>query len=187
MARDPGGEAGGGRLGRGILTLVLAVLVGSGLLFGLTAGVGAIWHVVTTTGPVQSPSRSTPSASKSAMPSMSAAIQVRLSVNPPPLGGVKGPNGQVYDAFVPASFTMKANKTYSVTVLNYDTAPHTWTSPSLGVNALISPGSPSSPSHTTFTIHPKAAGVFVWFCATPCDSWAMSHNGFMRGQVTVVA
>lgn len=112
---------------------------------------------------------------------------IRLVVDPLPLGGKRGPDGKVHDAFVPAGFTMKLGATYKVTVLNYDDMPHTWTSPALGVNAWIPTGSKSSPSRTTFVIHPTSTGTFAWYCATPCDSYSMSHDGYMRGHVTVVA
>ena len=88
---------------------------------------------------------------------------------------------------MPATFTMKVGTTYQVTVVNYDDMPHTWTAPGLGVNAAIAAGSDSGPSTTTFTIHPTKAGTFAWYCATPCDSWAMVHDGYMRGSVIVEA
>lgn len=117
-----------------------------------------------------------------------AAVQsVTLAVDPPPLGGVVGSDGQVHDAFVPGTFTMKAGSTVEVTVVNYDAMPHTWTSPTLGVNASIPAGTSASPSRTTFTIHPTTAGTFSWYCATPCDPWSMVHDGYMRGTVTVTS
>lgn len=174
--------SGGNRLAAGLATLLVAVVLASGVIFGLTAGVGAIWHAVTT-----SPTAPAPQGSRPSSPPAVAAIAIRLLVNPPPLGGVKGPDGKVHDAFVPGTFTMKAGSTYSVTVLNYDAFPHTWTSPELGVNAAVPAGSATNPSRITFTIHPKVAGVFAWFCATPCDPWAMMHDGYMRGHVTVIS
>jgi hypothetical protein len=38
----------------------------------------------------------------------------------------------------------------------------------------------------TFTA-PKKAGRYQWWCAVPCDPWAMAHDGYMRGYVTVSA
>jgi plastocyanin len=115
-----------------------------------------------------------------------AVEKVTLKVNPPPLGGVRGPDGQVHDAFVPASFTMHVGRTYEVTVVNYDTMPHTFTSPGLGLNEVIAPGSAAAPKVTTFVIKPTRTGTYGWYCATPCDAWAMVHDGFMRGELTVV-
>lgn len=74
-----------------------------------------------------------------------------------------------------------------MTVLNYDDMPHTWTAAALGVDAAIPAGSARSPSTTTFVIDPRAAGTFEWRCTTPCDPWAMAHEGYMRGTVTVAA
>jgi hypothetical protein len=34
---------------------------------------------------------------------------------------------------------------------------------------------------------PSQAGSYQWFCALPCDPWAMSHDGYMRGHITVTA
>jgi plastocyanin len=100
-----------------------------------------------------------------------------------------GPNGQWHDAFLPADFAIHAGDRVTVTVVNYDSGPHTFTSPSLGVNETIpGGGSMSSPREVTFTfIAPKEPGKYQWWCAAPCDPWAMSHNGYMRGFVTVAA
>jgi plastocyanin len=100
-----------------------------------------------------------------------------------------GPDGKWHDAFLPADFTIHAGDRVTVTVVNYDSGPHTFTSPSLGVNETIpGGGSMSSPHEVTFTfIAPKTPGKYQWWCAVPCDPWAMSHNGYMRGFVTVAA
>lgn len=113
------------------------------------------------------------------------AQRVQLVVNPQPLGGVKNPAGAVVDGFVPATFRMRVGVPVAVTVLNYDDMPHTWTSEALGVDAAIPAGTARSPSTTTFVIDPQAAGTFAWRCTTPCDAWAMAHDGYMRGTVTV--
>ncbi len=175
-------EAGSHRL-RGLATLVTGVVFVAAVVFAITAGVGAIWHKVTAT-PVTSAAPAASTATPAADPT---AVQIKLAVNPPPLGGVKGPDGLVHDAFVPGSFTMTVGTTYDVTIYNYDTQSHSWMSPSLNVDAVAPAGSASSPSVTHFTITPKSAGTFQWFCALPCDKWAMAHNGFMRGFVTVKA
>lgn len=176
-------EPGGYRL-RGLVTLLGMVVFAAAVLFGLTAGVGAVWSAVTA-GPAPSVSAAPVAAAPAS--SSPAVVQVKLSVNAPPLGGVTGPDHQVHDAFVPATFTMKVGTTYDVTVTNYDDMPHTWTAPDLNVNAQITPGSESKPSVTHFTITPTKAGTFEWFCATPCDGWAMTHSGYMRGSVAVTA
>jgi hypothetical protein len=166
---------------RGLVTLVAGIVLVAAVVFAITAGAGAIWHKVT--GTMLSPVASAATAPASAK----SAVQVKLEINPPPLGGVKGPDGLVNDAFVPGTFTMTVGTTYDVTIYNYDVQSHSWMAPDLNVTAVAPAGSPSSPSITHFTITPKKAGTIQWFCPLPCDKWAMAHNGFMRGFVTVKA
>ena len=74
-----------------------------------------------------------------------------------------------------------------VTVYNYDEGEHTFTAPGLGTNVAIAPGSKSKPKVTIFTFHaPAKTGRYEWLCAIPCDPWAMNHDGYMRGYVSVV-
>ena len=115
------------------------------------------------------------------------AQHVHLVVDPPPLYGVKNPHGAVVDAFVPADFTVHAGKPVVVTVLNYDSMPHTWTAGGLGVNEMVPAGGPHSPTKVTFTFTPKSAGTFTWQCEAPCNPWSMAHMGYMEGTVTVTA
>ena len=98
----------------------------------------------------------------------------------------RGPEGTWHDAFLPADFSVQPGATVKVTVLNYDEGPHSFTSSQLGTNVTIAAGSPDKPTVTTFTFRaPTKAGSYLWYCALPCDPWAMSHNGYMRGDVTV--
>lgn len=103
--------------------------------------------------------------------------------------GRRGPDGQWHDAFLPASFNVKPGGTVTVTVSNYDSGPHSFTAPSMNINEIIpGGGTPSTPRVVTFKFTaPKKAGKYQWFCAVPCDPWAMAHNGYMRGFVTVAA
>jgi plastocyanin len=102
--------------------------------------------------------------------------------------GKLGPDGKWHDAFLPATFTVHAGDKVTVSVKNYDGGAHSFTSPSLGLNAMIPAGSMSHPHQTTFTFTaPKKPGRYAWWCAMPCDPWAMSHVGYMRGYVTVKA
>ncbi|MGZ4184366.1 MAG: cupredoxin domain-containing protein, partial [Solirubrobacteraceae bacterium] len=102
--------------------------------------------------------------------------------------GRLGPDGKWHDAFLPADFKVRPGAKVTVTVANYDGGAHTFTSPSLGVNATLPAGSMKHPHQTTFTFTaPKKAGRYAWWCAIPCDPWAMAHNGYMRGYVTVAA
>jgi plastocyanin len=100
----------------------------------------------------------------------------------------KGPDGQWHDAFLPGDFSVKAGQSVTVTVTNFDTSPHSFDSPSLGVNETIPAGTDKAPHTVTFTFKaPSKAGSYQWWCSLPCDPWAMSHDGYMRGHVTVTA
>jgi plastocyanin len=102
--------------------------------------------------------------------------------------GRLGPDGNWHDAFLPADFTVKPGAKVTLTITNYDSGAHSFTSPSLGVQETIPAGSAVSPSVTTFTFTaPKKPGAYDWWCAFPCDPWAMKHDGYMRGIVTVKA
>jgi len=166
---------------RGLLTLVVAVAFVAVVVFAITAGAGAVWHKVMGTTPA-------PGASVAAAPAPAASVvQVKLAINPPPLDGVKGSDNQVHDAFVPGNLSMTVGTTYDVTIYNYDGQSHSWMAPDLNVSVVAPKGTDSSPSITHVTITPKKAGTFQWFCALPCDKWAMATNGYMRGYVTVKA
>jgi plastocyanin len=97
-----------------------------------------------------------------------------------------GPEGAWHDAFLPADFSVAPGATVKVTVLNYDEGEHSFTAPMLGLNAVVAAGTPKEPKVTTFTFRaPAKTGSYMWFCAKPCDPWAMAHDGFMRGFVRV--
>jgi plastocyanin len=116
----------------------------------------------------------------------SSAENVKLVIKSDEEKGKKGPEGTWHDAYLPADFSVKAGATVHVTVYNYDEGPHSFTAAQLGTNATIAAGTEDKPSKTTFTFTaPQKAGSYEWFCAMPCDPWAMSHEGFMKGRVTV--
>jgi plastocyanin len=114
---------------------------------------------------------------------------VRVVIKSDEEEGRKGPDGKWHDAFLPADFSVKAGATVKVTVYNYDDMPHSFTAAGLGVNQMIPAGGGSTeeaPGKVTFTFKaPMKAGSYEWYCAVPCDPWAMAHDGFMRGKVTV--
>lgn len=114
---------------------------------------------------------------------------ISLAVKADAEHGRLGPDKQWHDAFLPADFSVRAGATITITVANYDSGPHTFTSPALGVNGMIpGGGSLSAPTHVSFTFTaPTKPGKYAWWCAVPCDPWAMAHDGFMRGYVTVTA
>jgi plastocyanin len=115
-----------------------------------------------------------------------SAEGIKLVVKSDEEKGKIGSDGNWHDAFLPADFKVEAGATVQVTVYNYDDMPHTFTAPGLGVNTTIAAGAEEKAGKTTFTIHaPQKAGSYEWFCALPCDPWAMAHFGFMKGHVTV--
>jgi len=134
----------------------------------------------------------TESAGGSALGSAAAPLPapqtIKVAVKADDEHGRLGPDGKWHDAFLPADVKVHPGAKVTVTVENYDGGAHTFTSPSLAVNATLPGGSLSHPHQTTFTFTaPKKAGRYAWWCAMPCDPWAMSHDGYMRGYVTVAA
>jgi hypothetical protein len=124
------------------------------------------------------------------MPMMSSAHtaveDVKISVKSDEEHGKMGADGNWHDAFLPADFLVQPGAVVRVTVYNYDEGEHTFTAPGLGTDVKIPAGSEAKPAVTTFTFRaPQKTGRYEWFCALPCDPWAMSHNGFMRGYVSV--
>jgi plastocyanin len=114
------------------------------------------------------------------------AEEVNLIVKSDEEHARRGPEGTWHDAFLPADFSVDPGATVKVTILNYDEGEHSFTSPMLGLNVTVPAGTPSEPSSTTFTFQaPARTGSYMWFCAKPCDPWAMSHDGYMRGFVRV--
>jgi len=99
--------------------------------------------------------------------------------------GKKGPDGKWHDAFLPADFSLKAGAKTQVTILNYDGGAHSLVSPSLNLNVVIPGAKGSTPGRVTFSLVAPKSGRYDWWCGTPCDPWAMSHDGYMRGYVTV--
>ncbi|MGN6257978.1 MAG: cupredoxin domain-containing protein [Solirubrobacterales bacterium] len=129
---------------------------------------------------------SPPAATGTAGATAAPVENVKLVIKTDEEHGKLGPDGAWHDAYLPADFSVKAGATVKVTVYNYDEAPHTFTAPGLGTNVEIAAGSESKPSKTTFTFHaPQKAGNYEWFCAMPCDPFAMTNLGFMKGRVTV--
>jgi hypothetical protein len=110
-----------------------------------------------------------------------------------------GPDNQTHDAFVPCNFTVYAGQNVNLTIVNYDTMPHSFTSPTLNVDFQA----PSSnaigvPSVSHFQFTEAKAGIYRWWCELPCDTdqggWAMTTGSdgqpgqirYMGGFVTVL-
>jgi plastocyanin len=66
-----------------------------------------------------------------------------------------------------------------VTIINYARHAHTFSVPSLGVERVALPGSPSAPTVTTVKFT-ASDGVYGWLCKLPCG-----HG--MRGDIYVVS
>lgn len=113
---------------------------------------------------------------------------LKLTVKTDAEHGKLGPGRVWHDAFLPAMLKVKPGQTVSVTVYNYDNSPHTFTAPTLGINEVIAATSSSGARATTFKFTaPSQNGTYQWWCSDPCDPWAMGHQGYMQGTVTVGA
>lgn len=157
-------------IGTGVLVVLLVVMLVVGAGIGLAvAYVGS--------------NNSTP---KSADVTVSVVADLRA-----------GSDNQTHDTFVPSNLTVYEGQTVNITFVNYDDMPHSFTSTALGVNFQI-PGSESDgvPSVTHYSFTASKAGVYRYWCITPCDQWAMAADpvdgqpgmvGFMGGFVTVLA
>ena len=102
---------------------------------------------------------------------------VYLTVSP----AVKpGPDGKLHDAFSVTNFDVHAGQPVTLVINNTDSAQHSITAPGAGVNIVVRPG-----VHT-YTLLVHRTGRFQWFCSFPCDTYSMSHAGYMRGYITSV-
>jgi plastocyanin len=90
-----------------------------------------------------------------------------------------GPEGEKHDAFTTTEFAVQAGRPQELRIDNTDDVRHSITAPEAGVNIVAMPG-----THT-YTLLVKHPGSFRWFCAFPCDEWAMQHPGYMAGYITV--
>jgi hypothetical protein len=126
----------------------------------------------------------------STAPAALAPARINMVVVPDSL---RGSDKKTHDAILPANLAAVAGQKVIVTVYNLDTAPHTFTSTSLGVNVTLK-AAPSDgvASVTVFSFTAPKAGVYHWKCILPCDNggsnaWAMTHDGYMAGNVVVSA
>jgi len=107
-------------------------------------------------------------------------------------GGYKaGPKGNLHDSFLPANFTVTKGVPVKLHVENFDGGDHSFTAPELNLDAHIPAAKKEGvPSETVVSFTPKQDGTFHWQCDVPCDDeyngWAMEHDGYMAGEVTVV-
>jgi hypothetical protein len=113
---------------------------------------------------------------------------VYMAIEP---GAKLGPDKKLHDAFLNGDIQITAGKAVTLNIFNYDDGTHTFVSPDLGINIKIKGSTKKGePALTTFTFTPSREGSFIWFCADPCDSekkqWAMAHDGYMKGKITVL-
>lgn len=97
----------------------------------------------------------------------------------------KGPDGKWHDAFLPADFSLTAGQETTIVFVNYDESAHSLVSPSLRLMVRIPAAKGSTPGRATISFTAPKAGRYDWWCGNPCDPWAMMHDGFMRGYITV--
>lgn len=91
-----------------------------------------------------------------------------------------GPDGKLHDAFSVTDFQVHAGQPIKLVINNADDVPHSINSPTAGVNIVAKPG-----VHT-YSLLVSRTGSFEWYCMMPCDPFAMSHPGYMRGYITSV-
>jgi plastocyanin len=120
-------------------------------------------------------------------PAVVPPVRVAMVIFP----GVRlGPDGKRHDAYTPTDLTALAGQKVIVTVYNYDTGPHSFTAPSLHLNVHIPEAQRAGvPAVRVFSFTVHKAGVYRWHCMQPCDDeargWAMAHQGYMAGTITI--
>jgi hypothetical protein len=78
-----------------------------------------------------------------------------------------------------ANFAIRPDVPVRVIVWNYTHELHSFTSPALGVNVAILPGSAAHPHRAVFTFVARSYGRFRWYCVVPC-------GGYMGGNVYAI-
>lgn len=102
-----------------------------------------------------------------------------------------GPDKIKHDAFDKTNFKLVKGEPVVFTIRNYDGGPHSMTAGAIGFNVIIKGQVKTGvPSITTYKFTPKQTGSFHWQCVLQCDGqakgWAMMHDGYMAGTITVV-
>ena len=162
------------------LLSIIAIIISFVALSSSSSGSGAS-SAATMTMPASTP------ATSAVVPAV-APQSVTMAFRSDTEHGRRGPDGTWHDAATNAVTSVRAGAKVTVTLVNYDSSPHSFTAPSLGVDQVVPGGSPSNPGQATITYTaPTEAGRYDWYCKFPCDPWAMTHVGYMKGYVTVRA
>jgi plastocyanin len=186
---------------KGIIALAVLASVSSFSLMGCSSNTSSTAQSGTATTPQsnrEQPAKKEPAAtSPQAAPVSTQAAptvandqpeNVYLTIEP---GAKLGADKKLHDAFINGDIKITAGKAVTLNIFNYDDGTHTMTSPDLGMNIKIKGSTKKGqPALTTFTLTPSKEGTFIWFCADPCDGekkqWAMAHDGYMKGKITVL-
>jgi heme/copper-type cytochrome/quinol oxidase subunit 2 len=167
---------------RGLAVLAAGGVLTAAVLLGLVAAAAALWEAVTGVPDAAPPPAGVP-ARHATVGVRGPELVVHITIR-----DVATPEGSEPAYVGPAGvgaaslFSVRAGTEVVLEILNDSGMPHTFTVPSLGLDA---PVAPSGVSVVRFT--PRHPGRLVWFCDVPCGAWVMSHQGYMRGVVTVVA
>ncbi len=106
-------------------------------------------------------------------------------------GAKLGPDGKLHDAFINGDIKVTEGQPVTIHFYNFDEMTHTYTSDELGMDVKIKASvKEGQAAETLYTFTPKKAGTYSWYCADPCDQeagqWAMAHDGYMKGNITVL-
>ena len=78
-----------------------------------------------------------------------------------------------------SNFAVRPGVPVKVVIWNYTNELHSFTSPELGVNVAILPGSAAHPHRAVFTFVAHTYGRISWHCGVPC-------GGYMGGNVYAI-
>ena len=106
--------------------------------------------------------------------------QLKLSV----AANVVGPDGKKHAQLSPGNFSIKVGWIIQLTLENSDSKPHTFKVPAMGISVDIPAGS-GGVGVKKVSFQAKHTGTFDWECTAPGDTFAATHQGYMRGKVTV--
>lgn len=121
------------------------------------------------------------------LPSTNKTQYISLVVNP---GYKLGPDGKLHDAFTPADVAILKGQPVELTIYNLDDGQHTVANADLKLNlAVTGSAKAGDPGISKVTFTADNAGVYPWLCMIPCDGengqWSMTHDGYMKGNITV--